>query len=78
MKVETVNIQDNEGIQAIRIPEEFKIDDDKVYIKKVGNSLYIIPFHDPWQNVFNSLEHFTADFMKDRNQPSDQSREPFD
>ena len=78
MKVETVNIQDNEGFQAIRIPGDFKIDDDKVYIKKVGNALYIIPFHNPWQNVFDSLEQFTPDFMEDRNQPSGQSRESFD
>ncbi len=78
MKVETVNIQDNEGFQAIRIPDDFKINDDKVYIKKVGNVLYIIPFHNPWQNVFDSLEHFTSDFMEDRNQPFEQTRESFD
>jgi len=78
MKVEAVSIQDNEGSQAIRIPDDFKINDDKVYIKKVGNALYIIPFYNPWQNVFDSLENFTSDFMEDRNQPSEQARESFD
>lgn len=78
MKVETVDIQSYEGSQAIRIPDGFKINDDKVFIKKVGNALYIIPFHNPWQNVFDSLGNFTPDFMEDRNQPSEQSRESFD
>lgn len=78
MKVETVDIQVDEGSQAIRIPDDFKINDDKVYIKKVGNALYIIPFHQPWQSVTDSLEHFTSDFMENRNQPAEQYRESFD
>ena len=64
MKVEAVNIEDYEGSQAIRIPDDFKINDDKVYMKKVGNALFIIPFHNPWQSVFDSLENFTSDFME--------------
>jgi antitoxin VapB len=78
MKVEAVNIEDYEGSQAIRIPDDFKINDDKVYMKKVGNALFIIPFHNPWQSVFDSLENFTSDFMEERNQPSEQVRESFD
>lgn len=78
MKVEAVSIQDNEGFQAIPIPDEFRINDDKVYIKKIGNALFIIPFHKPWQNVLDSLESFSSDFMDDRNQPSEQDRELFD
>ena len=78
MKVETIDIQENADSQAIQIPQEFKINDDKVYIKKMGNALYIIPFHNPWQNLFDSLGQFTSDFMEDRNQPSAQIRESFD
>ena len=54
------------------------IDDDKVYLKKVGNALYIIPYHKPWQNLFESLDSFTSDFMDERDQPQDQKRELFD
>ena len=55
-----------------------KIDDDKVYIKKVGNSIFIIPFHNPWQNLIDSTNSFTADFMENRDQPENQHRETFD
>ena len=78
MNVEAVNIQDLQGTQAINIPPSLKINDDKVYIKKIGNVLYLIPFHNPWQNLVDSLGEFTSDFMEDRNQPSAQTRDSFD
>ena len=76
--IQVVDIQNDGSFQMIRIPENFKISDNKVYIKKMGNALCIIPFHNPWQDVFDSLEHFTADFMEDRNQPFEQAKESFD
>ena len=78
MKFETVDIQNNKGEQAIRIPESLKIDDSKVYIKKMGNCLYIIPYHQPWQSLIDSLQQFSPDFMEDRDQPLSQNRESFD
>ncbi len=78
MAFETIDIQNNQGFQAIRIPDNMKIKDDKVYLKKIGNSLYIIPFHNPWQNLIESLDNFTPDFMQTRKQPKDQKRESLD
>ena len=78
MGFKTINIKNKKGFQAIRIPKQMKIDDDKVYLKKVGNALYISPDHKPWQNLFDSLESFTSDFMDERNQPEDQPRESLD
>ena len=78
MKVESVEIQNTKGSQAINIPDNLKINDNKVYIKKIGNALYIIPFHNPWQTLLDSLGEFTPDFMENRNQPPMQNRESFD
>lgn len=75
MEIKTIDIKEIKGKQVIDIPEEMRIDDDKVYIKKVGNTLYVIPYHNPWQNLFESLESFTSDFMDERNQPDKQNRE---
>lgn len=68
MGIETIDIKNNNGVQAIRIPTDMRINDDKVYLKKVGNTLYIIPFHSPWQNLIESTDLFTSDFMDERNQ----------
>jgi antitoxin VapB len=78
MGFKTIEIKNKKGGQAIQIPKQMQIDDDKVYLKKVGNVLYIIPYHKPWQNLFESLDSFTSDFMEERNQPEDQHREMFD
>ena len=78
MAFETIDIQDIAGLQSVTIPENFKINDDKVYLKKVGNAIYIIPFHSPWQNLIDSVDEFTKDFMNNREQPDEQLRESFD
>ncbi|MFM9945124.1 MAG: antitoxin [Bacteroidia bacterium] len=78
MGFETIDIKTELGNQDIRIPERMKIDDNKVYLKKVGNAIYIIPFHNPWQNLLESTDLFTTDFMNERNQPDNQKRESFD
>ena len=78
MALETIDIQDSSGSQSVRIPDDFKIDDDKVYLKKVGNALYIIPFHNPWQDLIDSVDNFSEDFMNDREQPNEQTRESLD
>ncbi len=78
MPFETINIRKNKTGQAIRIPKQMEIDDDKVIVKKIGNAIYIIPFHNPWQNLIESLDSFTPDFMDNRKQPIDQNRDSLD
>ncbi len=75
MAFETIEIKQKKGIQEIRIPERLKIKGGKVYLKKIGNALYIIPSDEPWQNLIDSLDLFTPDFMEKREQPDGQQRE---
>ena len=70
MDIDTIDIKNQSGKQSIEIPEQFKIDDDdKVYIRKTGNVISIIPYHSAWQNLTDSLQNFTEDFMEERKQP---------
>lgn len=78
MPFDTIEIQDKPGFQSIKIPDNFKINDNKVYLKKVGNALYLIPFHNPWQSLYDSVNEFTDDFMNEREQPGLQIRESLD
>jgi len=78
MGIETTDIKNNNGVQAIRIPKKMRINDDKVYLKKVGNTIYLIPYHSPWQNLIDSTDFFTSDFMDERNQPAQQNRDSLD
>jgi antitoxin VapB len=79
MSFEVVDIEIRNDFQDIKIPEKFKIDDNKVYLKKTGNVIYIIPYHDAWKSLIDSTSDFSDDFMEKRNQPLDQQeRETFD
>lgn len=71
----TAKLFQNGQSQAVRLPREFRFDDDHVYIKKEGNVVMLIPAKGSWQSLFSSLSKFSDDFMADRRQPRTQSRE---
>jgi antitoxin VapB len=61
--------------QAVRLPKEYRFRGDKVYIKRVGNAILLIPEQDSWQSLVDSLALFSDDFMVERDQPEAQHRE---
>jgi antitoxin VapB len=65
--------------QAIRIPKEFRVECDEVYIEKSGNALIIRPKNkNRWDAFFENLQSVdTDDFLNDRNQLPVQERELF-
>ncbi len=78
MAFETINISNDKSHQSIRIPKKLRINDKKVYLKKIGNALFVIPFNDPWANLVDGAHSFSPDFMEDRGQPKSQNRENID
>ena len=73
--MQTARLFQNGRSQAVRLPKEFRFDGDRVLIKRVGNCVVLIPYQEPWQSLFESLEQFSDDFMEDREQPPQQDRE---
>jgi len=74
--MKTAKIFQNGQSQAVRIPKEFRLTGSEVFIKKQGDSILLIPIGDnPWQQLFDSLQQFSDDFMLARNQPALQDRE---
>jgi len=73
--MDTAKLFQNGKSQAIRLPKEYRFDGTKVYLKKMGNAVVIIPEHNSWQSLFDSLDLFSDDFLADRPQPSLESRE---
>jgi antitoxin VapB len=61
--------------QAVRLPKEFRFEGEEVFIKKTGNVVMLIPTTHSWDSLLGSLDKFTPDFMSERNQPQQQSRE---
>lgn len=71
----TAKLFQNGQSQAVRLPKEFRFEGDKVFVKKLGNAVIIIPYQDSWRVLFESLEQFSADFMEERTQPEPQVRD---
>lgn len=76
--MKTAKLFKNGQSQAVRLPKEFRFNhDEKVFIKKMGNVIVLIPTDAPWESLFNSLDKFSEDFLSDRNQPHPQKRDDF-
>jgi len=76
--METAKLFQNGQSQAVRLPKKYRFEGDKVIIKQVGNAVVLLPYEDSWDNLFNSLEQFSDDFMEgERQQPESQARESF-
>ncbi|WP_048696612.1 type II toxin-antitoxin system VapB family antitoxin [Erwinia piriflorinigrans] len=68
----------NNRSQAVRLPKALALPEDVkcVDIIAIGRTRIISPVGESWDNWFDG-ENVTADFMDDREQPSEQRREHF-
>jgi antitoxin VapB len=74
-KMKTAKIFKSGNSQAVRLPKEFQLEGDEVYLKKQNDVLILIPKSDPWSSLRRSLDHFSEDFMAERIQPDMAERE---
>ena len=72
--MDTAKIFQNGKSQAIRLPKEYRFRGTKVYLKRIGNAVILIPEQDSWQTLLESLDQFSDDFMVERQQPPVQER----
>ena len=72
--METAKLFQNGKSQAVRLPKEFRFKSDRVYLKKMGNAVILLPYGAPWQSLLESLSLFSSDFMATRTQPPSQQR----
>jgi antitoxin VapB len=70
----TAKLFQNGRSQAVRLPREFRFQGDRVYIKKSGDAVVLLPARGSWASLLNSLSKFSDDFMAERRQPRPQRR----
>ena len=77
MHMQTTTVFKN-GIstQAVRIPKEFRLSTNEVWIEKKGNSLIITPRPDSWDDFFEDPRTVSKDFKMDRdNKPAEERKD---
>ena len=75
--MKTAKLFQNGQSQAVRLPKEFRFEDDHVFVKRSGNVVLLIPPTDSWDTLIQSLDKFSDDFMEERKQPKAQKRDDF-
>lgn len=76
--METAKLFQNGRSQAVRLPMAFRMPGNEVKISRKGKKVILEPLETTWDSLFDSLDEFPEDFMKDgRNQPEIQKRESF-
>jgi antitoxin VapB len=67
--MKTARIFINGRSQAVRLPKEYRFDEDEVFITRVDDMVILYPRKKGWDLLARGIERFTGDFMVDRNQP---------
>jgi len=74
--METAKLFYSGNSQAVRLPREFRFAEDRVYIKRLGSVVILLPYGDPWRSLLDGLDLFSEDFMEARPQGEVEVREP--
>ena len=55
--------------QAVRLPKEYRVTGDSVYVKRLGNGILLVPkTANRWTGFFAALDEFPRDFSLERKQ----------
>jgi len=69
MKTITVDVHDNGQGQFVYIPEEFRLSENKLFIKKIDDTLMLIPVDKEWETHLEGLFGFTDCFFPNGREP---------
>ena len=73
--MKTAKLFRNGRSQAVRLPREFRFEGDRVFIRKSGKGVLLLPAEQTWDAWIENLSKFPPDFMADgRQQPKVQKR----
>ncbi len=78
--ISTAKLFKNGQSQAVRLPKEYRFNGEKeVYVKKIDNTIILFPKDKKmiWQDMFDSLDDFSEDFMQERTEPKQNREELF-
>jgi antitoxin VapB len=74
--MDTAKLFINGKSQAVRLPKEYRFEGEDVYIRKIGEVVYLFPKTSAWEVFMNGLNGFSSDFMAEgREQGEEQERD---
>jgi Virulence-associated protein and related proteins len=76
--MQTARIFTNGNSQAVRLPKEFRFEDEEVIIKKVGDMVILFPKRYSADTLKALLGELDPDFIIEREQPEAAEERNFD
>ena len=70
----TAKLFTNGRSQAVRLPKECRFTGKDVYVRKLKGLVILVPKEAAWQSLIDSLDHFSSDFLEEREQPAPEER----
>lgn len=68
-KSTTAKVFLNGASQAVRLPKEFRFEDDEVCIKRIGTAVLLFPKESAWQLLADAMGKADDDFLPARGEP---------
>lgn len=62
--------------QAVRLPKEFRFEDEEVYLTKIDGVVMIVPRDKVWAVAEGATGRFTDDYMQTRGDEIPDTRDP--
>ncbi len=59
----TAKVFVNGGSQAVRLPKEFRFSGDEIYVKKIGDSILLVPKDKLWETFLEGVDGFMEDYF---------------
>ena len=75
MQPQIAKIFKNGRSQAVRLPKEFRFEENEVLIRKKGNDVILSPLSKSWDAFFKETPLPSTDFMSSREDLPGQKRE---
>ena len=76
IRVKTAKLFINGNSQAVRLPKECRFTGNEVIVKKIGDTVMLLPKEKEWDVFLEGLNGFSEDIFSDgRKQPVQQKRE---
>ncbi|MDI2091316.1 antitoxin [Commensalibacter oyaizuii] len=73
--MQIAKIFQNGRSQVVRLPKEFRFNEDEVIVKAFGNGVLLLPKENPWLLMQEAVNEFEGDFQLIREPQADQTRE---
>lgn len=73
--MDTAKIFVNGRSQAVRLPKEYRFDENDVFIKKIDDVVMLIPRNKLWKTFRNSFSKFSDDLLLERDNGTPQKRD---